>query len=60
MYDYPSDFSGGPTCGCGASWSSSCGGDPVNVAAWSADPTAAALSAEWRARCVGGASGVCD
>ena len=60
LYGYPADSSGGPTCNCGATWSSTCGGDPVNVAAWSGDATAAALSAEWAARCIGGTNGLCD
>lgn len=57
---YPVDFSGTPTCNCGATWSSSCGGDPVNAAAWAADATARALNAEWIARCIGGTNGLCD
>lgn len=60
LYGFPADFSGGPTCNCGATWSASCGGDPVNVAAWTGDATAAALSAEWAARCIGGTNGLCD
>ena len=36
------------------------GGDPVNIAAWTGDATAAALSAEWAARCIGGTNGLCD
>lgn len=60
LYGFPADFSGGPTCNCGATWSSVCGGDPVNIAAWTGDATAAALSAEWAARCIGGTNGLCD
>lgn len=60
LYGYPADSSGGPTCNCGATWSSTCGGDPVNIAAWTGDATAAALSAEWAARCIGGTNGLCD
>jgi len=60
LYGYPADSSGGPTCNCGATWSSTCGGDPVNIAAWTGDATAAALSAEWAARCIGGSNGLCD
>ncbi|MBL8623504.1 MAG: hypothetical protein JNK64_19510 [Myxococcales bacterium] len=57
---YPVDFGGTPTCNCGATWSSSCGGDPVNAAAWAADATARALNAEWTSRCIGGTNGLCD
>lgn len=57
---YPMSFGGTPTCNCGATWSVSCGGDPINAAAWTADPIARALNAEWMGRCIGGTNGLCD
>lgn len=62
---YPMRDDGGPTCNCGVTFSMSCGGDAVNRAAWEGDTTAAAMYADWLARCVpqgvaSGAPDLCD
>jgi hypothetical protein len=48
----PVDATGSYTCGCGIMFASTCGGEPVNSAAWEADAAAQALYVEWRNRCV--------
>jgi len=62
---YPVRDDGVPTCNCGVAFAQSCGGAPVNAAAWGADAETRALEGEWFARCVplGAASGaptICD
>jgi len=62
---YPVRDDGSPTCNCGVAFAQTCGGAPVNAAAWGADAEAQALMTEWNARCVpqGGVSGaptICD
>lgn len=54
------DTTGFPTCNESISFASSCGGDAVNTAAWSADPEVRSLERQWFELCVplGSASGV--
>lgn len=51
---WPARDDGFPSCSCGVSFAQSCSGDLVNAGAWAGDATAAAMLAEFDARCVRG------